>query len=610
MRHDTDSVSARKGRRVGRFGAALAERASRLGRWVDRMIPERVVGQGPDAVVRARVVLLTPVAFLFVAVPASIEYAHGGAPVAAMTIVAGVLLAPLTAILLRHGTAPVAHAQLAIFVGVVAVLAWISGGMGAPPLYAYLLLPIIGVALMGAGPAALWTLVAGLVVAGFLVVEILGRSPPLMVSPDSLRRGHGVLELVGLAVTLVFTLLYDTQRGLAVEQLEKAREQAEVANEVKTAFLANASHELRTPMNGVLGMSSLLQLSELDPRHREMVDVIHESATNLLALMDDILDYAQLAAGGLRLSEASFAVAEFIDGIASMMTSFAERKGLRLVCEIDPAVPSCLVGDSLRIRQILVNLLSNAIKFTDSGQVTLRVCSESEPGGASLVVRVADTGPGIPASDHERIFDRFERLDSSSSRMHPGKGLGLAICRRLLDLIGGEIAVESEVGSGSCFTIRLWLPTGDEPERINAASIHATPLETRLRVLVAEDNEVNQRVVRSMLELLGCEVDIATDGHEALAMLGAESFDAVLMDCHMPGMDGFAATRAIRESPGFGGISVIGLTASITADDRAKCLASGMEQVLAKPCRIQDLRAALVERCKNARTRMETRDDA
>ncbi len=572
-----------------RFGpAALAALP-----WIDRLLPAALLQQDPDTQLRARLILLAPIPFLAAAIPASIDYYSGGSPRAAAFIAVFSFVALLTPLVLRFGIAVAGHFQLALYLSIMATLAWLSGGLGTPPLYSYVLLPIITVALLGRKAAVAWSFVACGVVAGFLALHLSGRAPRPEVTQAALLRGHAILEIMGIGVALAFTLLQDVQRRRAFGELDGARVQAEAANRAKGAFLANVSHEFRTPMNGVLGMSSLLERSELQPQQREMVEVIRGSAESLLTLLDDILDYSEIEAGRLRLRDEAFDLQGLVGGVLSLLAPLAAAKNLELVHAVDADAPQRLRGDELRIRQILVNLLDNAIKFTERGQVALRVSAAVGDGRDTLVLQVEDTGPGIPEEARSRIFERFERLDDSSTRRHAGTGLGLAICGGLVQLFGGEISLDSEAGAGSRFEVRLPLALA-EPAGTPANEVAAQRRPAwGLHVLVVEDNPVNQLVVGRMLETLGCRVSLVGDGEQALALLRREPCDAVLMDCQLPVLDGFATTRAIRASPALASLPVIGLTASVTTEDRQRCRDSGMDEVLGKPCTLEQLEDVL-----------------
>ena len=377
-----------------------------------------------------------------------------------------------------------------------------------------------------------------------------------------------------------------------------ATEAARAAAVAKSQFLANMSHEIRTPMNGVLGHAQHLAELGLDAEQRSVVDDILRSGEALLQVLDDVLDFSKLEAGKLRIDSAPFEPRALADDLVVLLGPKARENGIALETEIDAGVPFWLVGDAGRIRQVLVNLGGNAVKFTKQGRVVLRVrCDAIEAAVATLRFEVSDTGIGIPASALETIFDAFTQADASTTRRFGGTGLGLSISRELVQRMGGELGVSSEVGRGSSFWFVLPLPVCAAPlvsprERFAARSTAGRAL----RVLAAEDNPVNQRVLRRLLERLGCSVDLASDGAEAVSRLESGEYDLVLMDCQMPGIDGFEATRRIRSLAGSKArIPIVAVTAHALEGDRERCLAAGMDDYVTKPLRPDSL-ARIVER--------------
>ncbi|MES2957485.1 MAG: ATP-binding protein [Pseudomonadota bacterium] len=390
-----------------------------------------------------------------------------------------------------------------------------------------------------------------------------------------------------------------TQEKQAEFALIAARDAADAANRSKSEFLANMSHEIRTPMNGILGMAGLLLEGRLEPRQAQFARTMQRSAVALLKVINDILDFSKIEAGKLDLEAIDFDLGSLLGETLLAFASAAESKGIQLSCAVDAGVPTLLSGDPGRIGQVLSNLIGNAIKFTAQGTVKVEV--GLDPAGVSdagfgLRFGVRDTGTGIEADALERIFDAFAQADGSTSRKYGGTGLGLTISRQLVRMMGGDIGVASqrERGSHFWFSVRLQrasraavpLPTTGESAFLPALS------EERFTgtVLLTEDNEVNQLVATLMLESHGLQVDLAVDGLSAVAAAAQTRYDLVLMDCQMPGMDGFAATAAIREAErGADRCVIVALTAHAMGGDRERCLAAGMDDYLAKPLVRDDL---------------------
>jgi signal transduction histidine kinase/CheY-like chemotaxis protein len=408
----------------------------------------------------------------------------------------------------------------------------------------------------------------------------------LLIKFPLLDQGNHIFGIGGIATDI-------TERAHYQQELISARKAAEEAEQMQEQFLANMSHEIRTPMNGIQGMTNLLLDTALTDQQKEFANIIRTSSGNLLVIINDILDFSKIKAGKLTLEKVDFKLKDILENVKGVLEHRIRKKGLEFRSEIDPRIPAALRGDPFRLNQILLNLVGNAIKFTDHGQILVKISQQDHTDkGVTLLFSVADTGIGISEGDLPHIFDSFSQAGLDITRRYGGTGLGLAICSQLVSLQQGGIRAESREGIGSKF--EFWLhydhSTDPEQEQVVAGNIldHRAALKGR-RFLVAEDNEVNQKLIEYVLKKAGAIVTIARNGQEAIDELNRTSdYDIVIMDLQMPVMDGYEATRHIREemkNP----IPIVAMTATALKGEQLRCLEAGMNAYMTKPFEFTDM---------------------
>ncbi len=521
------------------------------------------------------------------------------------------MMMTLSAIVIVWARGPVVVAGnilcLSIFVGTVGFCLPFAG-VAFPAACAMLLLPPAALALTTRRAALVWvitamaTLMAMAITPAYVQMDLpesLSGMRPLG-DIDATTRWFYAFSMVSviLAEWMMFDLteLQRSEHEVALEranhELEAAREAAESSSRAKSAFLANISHEIRTPMNGMLGMSQMLLRASLGEEEREMVAVMHRSGMLLKAVINDVLDLSRIEAGRVDLESLPTDLLAVVSGVSELMEFGAREKGLSLVLDCPHNQPRLVMTDPVRLRQVLMNLVGNAVKFTHEGGVTIRVRTALDGGMIAVEIDVVDTGIGIARAESARLFEKFVQADASTTRKFGGTGLGLAICKDLVELMGGTIEVQSDLGKGSVFGIRMRLLAATE-RPLQAGDGTGADIVAPRRVLLVDDDPTNRFVVVKMLERLGARVSVAVSGADGVELARREAFDVILMDCQMPGMDGYEATALIRTEPRGREVPIIALTASAFMEDVQRCIDVGMNHHLSKPVNMDQLSRAL-----------------
>ena len=566
----------------------------------DRLIPDNLKADRETLRKARLLVAISFTGFIWGPVFAPIHFYVGRSLQASIALlVAGLAVMMMPFVLRASGGLKIpANLLCALLLCIVLEVTVVRGGYPVSALIWACVIPLLALFLLGRKPAVIW----GLVVAAFF----LGLGAFSLFGPGfAMRMSDRQMLAIDVAGITAFLILSGTIMWLYEAERRRSLAAVEAADRAKTDFLARMSHEVRTPMHGVLGTIDLLLATELSGGQRSYVGLIQKSSRELLRIVSEILDFARIEKGSIPLEEGPFDPHKELEAAVRLFEPDARAKGVDLSCTMEGPVPGALIGDSGKLQQVLVNLLSNAVKFTDAGSIEVTASVRSvDRNQFRMKVRVTDTGRGIARKDLATIFEPFAQVDESMSRSHGGGGLGLSVSRQLVEILGGRLGVESEPGLGSTFTFAVpfeapdegVVDTGTGPLR---SAISEVGVESRDRrggrhVLLAEDNPVNKEVTLAMLRGLGYHADVASNGREAVELVRRHRYDLVLMDCQMPEMDGYEATQELRALPGTAGLPIVALTAHALTTDRDRCLEAGMDDYLPKPIDSSDLEAVLV----------------